>query len=283
MMPFVCPLRSFGLTKRSFGHTKIRKIAMIGKIVGDLALQETDVIDAPRSSSDAIAETLITDIKLGRQPKGVPLPTERELCERFDASRPTVRAALSQMQMRGYLDAQPGHRPRATSPSLDGILRGAADHIRDILGDAEAGAHLEQMRQFIETGAARAATMRADTVQLAKLKEALARNAATIGTPDFAATDIAFHRALVSVVGNPILLTLHDMFVSRLFADRPPVVDPAANDRISHDEHRAIYTAILDGDVAAATNVIEAHLARSLRRRLKAAALETGHISAQQD
>ena len=58
---------------------------MIGKIVGDLALQETDVIDAPRSSSDAIAETLITDIKLGRQPKGVPLPTERELCERFDA------------------------------------------------------------------------------------------------------------------------------------------------------------------------------------------------------
>lgn len=259
------------------------KLAMIGKIVGDLALQETDVIDAPRSSSDAIAETLITDIKLGRQPKGVPLPTERELCERFDASRPTVRAALSQMQMRGYLDAQPGHRPRATSPSLDGILRGAADHIRDILGDAEAGAHLEQMRQFIETGAARAATMRADTVQLAKLKEALARNAATIGTPEFAATDIAFHRALVSVVGNPILLTLHDMFVSRLFADRPPVVDQAANDRISHDEHRAIYTAILDGDVAAATNVIEAHLARSLRRRLKAAALETGNISAQQD
>ncbi|PWK59188.1 GntR family transcriptional regulator [Roseicyclus mahoneyensis] len=241
--------------------------------LGGLVLRETDVIDAPRSSSDAIAEVLIADIKAGRQPKGEPLPTERELSERFDASRPTVRAALSQMQMRGYLEAQPGHRPRASSPSLDSILRGAADHIRDILGDAEAGAHLEQMRQFIETGAARAATMRADTVHLAKLNEALTRNAEAIGTPDFAQTDIAFHRALVSVVGNPILLTLHDMFVSRLFADRPPVADPIANDRISHEEHRAIYTAILDGDVAAATDVMEAHLARSLRRRLKAAAL----------
>lgn len=243
-------------------------------------MRGTETIDAPRTSSDAIAEALIADIKLGRQPKGAPLPTERELSDRFDASRPTVRAALSQMQLRGYLEAQPGHRPRATSPSLDSILRGAADHIRDILGDAEAGAHLEQMRQFIETGAARAATMRADTVQLAKLKEALARNAETIGTPQFAATDIAFHRALVSVVGNPILLTLHDMFVSRLFADRPPVADPLGNDRISYDEHRAIYGAILDGDVAAATDVIEAHLARSLRRRLKAAALEGGGATA---
>lgn len=229
-------------------------------------------MDAPRSSSDAIAEALIADIKEGSLPRGEPLPTERELSERFEASRPTVRAALSQMQMRGYLNAQPGHRPRAASPSLDSVLRGAGDHIRDVLGDAEAGAHLEQMRQFIETGAARAATMRADTVQLAKLKDALDRNAEAIGTPGFAATDIAFHRVLVSVVGNPILLTLHDMFVSRLFAERPPVPDAASNDRISHEEHRAIYSAILDGDVAAATNVMETHLARSLRRRLKAAA-----------
>lgn len=241
--------------------------------------RDHDLLDAPRNSSDAIAEMLIADIKQGRQPKGEPLPTERELSDRFDASRPTVRAALSQMQMRGYLDAQPGHRPRATSPSLDSVLRGAANHIRDILGDAEAGAHLEQMRQFIETGAARAATMRADTVHLAKLNEALTRNFEAIGTPDFAATDIAFHRALVSVVGNPILLTLHDMFVSRLFADRPAVADPVTNDRISHEEHRAIYAAILDGDVAAATDVMEGHLARSLRRRLKAAALASADLA----
>ena len=230
-------------------------------------------LDQSRNSSDAIAEALIADIRHGRQPVGAPLPTERELCERFDASRPTIRAALSQMQLRGYVDGQPGHRPRAVVPSLESILRGAGDHILEIMSDAEAAAHVEQMRLFIETGAARAAAMRADTVHLAKLNEALSRNAEAIGTPDFAATDIAFHRALVAVVGNPVLLTLHDMFVSRLIAGLPPVPDPIENDRITHAEHRAIYTAVLDGDVAAAADVMETHLARSLRRRLKAAAL----------
>lgn len=230
--------------------------------------------EGAKNSSDTIAAALIADIKKGTLATDEPLPTEREMCDRFGASRPTVRAALSNLQMRGYVHALPGHRPRAALPSLESALRGGADLIRDVLGDAEAGAHLEQMRMYIETGAAREATKRADTVQLAKLDRALEVNAAAIGTSDFPATDIAFHRALVSVVGNPILLTLHDMFVSRLFAERPPVANATANDRISHDEHRAIYTAILDGDVAAATDVMEAHLSRSLRRRLKAAAMQ---------
>lgn len=236
-------------------------------------MSENIALDMPRNSSDAIAEALIADIRHGRQKVGEPLPTERELCERFDASRPTIRAALSQMQMRGYIDGQPGHRPRAVVPSLESILRGAGDHILEIMSDAEAAAHVEQMRLFIETGAARAAATRADTVHLAKLNNALVRNAEAIGTADFAATDIAFHRALVSVVGNPVLLTLHDMFVSKLISGLPPVPDPVENDRVTHEEHRVIYTAILDGDVAAAADMMESHLARSLRRRLKAAAL----------
>jgi DNA-binding FadR family transcriptional regulator len=226
-----------------------------------------------RSGSVAIASTLISEIKEGALEVDAPLPTERELCDRFSASRPTVREALAQMQMQGYATAQPGHRPRAAKPSIDGILRGAGDLIRDFMGDVEAGAHLEQMRQFIEMGAAREAAARAGTVQLAKLQDALVRNGATIGTPDFAATDIAFHRALVTVVGNPVLLMLHDMFVSQLIAQRPATDDPEGHDRIAHEEHRAIHAAILDGDVASATEVMERHLARSFRNRLKAAAL----------
>jgi DNA-binding FadR family transcriptional regulator len=226
-----------------------------------------------RTSSAAIAEALIVDIKIGTLPVDTQLPTERQLCDRFASSRPTVREALGQMQMQGYLTAQAGHRPRAAKPSLDGILRGAGDLIRDLLGDAEAGAHLEQMRQFIEMGAAREAATRADTVHLAKLQEALARNGAAIGTADFATTDIAFHRALVMVVGNPLLLTLHDMFVSQLIAQRPLTDDAASNNRIAYDEHRAIHGAVLDGDVAVATEVMERHLARSFRNRLRAAEL----------
>lgn len=222
-----------------------------------------------RRTSDAIAEALIAGIRAGQIAADDPLPTERELCDRFGASRPTVRQALAQLQMRGYATADAGRRPRATKPSLIDVLRGAGDHIREILGDAESGAHLEQMRQFIETGAVREAASHAGNVQIAKLKAALDRNYEAIGTGDFAATDIAFHAALVSIVGNPVILTLHDLFVSELLRQRPRVEDQAAHDRRSYEEHLAIFQAILDGDAAQATAVMDRHLARSYRLRLK--------------
>lgn len=231
---------------------------------------DADNIHAQRRTPDLIADTLIAEIRSGTFQPETPLPTERDLCERFSASRPTVREALAQMQMRGYLTAGAGKRPRATLPSITTVLRGAGDLIREVLGDAESGAHLEQMRQFIETGATREAAKRADNIQLAKLQAALARNFETVGTADFALTDIAFHRALVSVVGNPVILALHDMFVSTMIAQRPPTPNALRYDQIAYDEHREIYQAVLDGDAVTATDVMDRHLTRSYRARLKA-------------
>jgi GntR family transcriptional regulator, sialic acid-inducible nan operon repressor len=232
---------------------------------------ETQMLDMAetRRASETIAEALIAEIRAGVMAQEAPLPTERELCERFNASRPTVREALAQMQLRGYVTAGAGRRPRASKPSLQTVLQAAGGHVREILGDAESGAHLEQMRQFIETGAAREAAMRADNVQLSKLQAALERNFDAIGTGAFPGTDIAFHRALVSVIGNPVILALHDMFVSAMLAARPQNEDPDRYDRNSYDEHRQIYQAILDGDVITATDVMDRHLARSYRARLK--------------
>ncbi len=231
---------------------------------------QTDSLHAQRRTPDVIANTLIAEIRSGAFKSDAPLPTERDLCDRFSVSRPTVREALSQMQMRGYATAGAGKRPRAALPSIETVLSSTGTLIREILGDAEGGAHLEQMRQFVEVGATREAAKRADTIQLAKLQAALERNFKAIGTADFAPTDIAFHRALVSVVGNPVILTLHDMFVTTMIAHRPPTDDATRYDRVAYDEHRGIYQAILEGDVAAAADVMDRHLARSYRARLEA-------------
>ncbi|TNF17936.1 MAG: FCD domain-containing protein [Rhodobacteraceae bacterium] len=230
----------------------------------------------PRNTPDVIADALIADIRQDRYPPGSPLPTERELCERFSASRPTVRESIAQLQIRGYVTGGAGKRPRAALPSITGVLKGAGDHIREIFGDAQSGAHLEQMRQFIETGAAREAAKRADNAQLTKLMTALEANGRAIGTECFATTDIAFHRALVAVVGNPIILALHDMFVKTMIAHRPPTDDPKRYDRIAYDEHVEIYQAVLNGDVLAATDVMDRHLTRSYRARLQVPRLSPG-------
>lgn len=219
---------------------------------------------------DRIADVLVTQIKSGDLKVGDALPTERELCEQFSTSRPTVREALSQLQLRGYVETGSGKRPRVTAPSIEDVLTAAAGNISEILGNVESAAHLEQMRQFIEAGAARVAAAHSSNVQVAKMRSALEENFAAIGSNDFAATDIAFHRAIVSVVGNPIILKLHDMFVSTLLAQRPDLDDPRAYDEMAYEEHRKIYEAVLNGDVVAATDLIDAHLERSYRSRLAA-------------
>lgn len=55
-----------------------------------------------------IKEELLDRIKTGQYKKGDQIPTELELCEEFNASRTTVRVALNQLTMEGYLIRQQG-------------------------------------------------------------------------------------------------------------------------------------------------------------------------------
>ena len=110
--------------------------------------------------------------------------------------------------------------------------------------------------------------MRGDRIQMARLHDALERNERAIGKPEFAETDTAFHREIVSIVGNPVILTLHDMFVSDLLARRPRVDDQAHHNAVDFADHREIYNAVLQGDVMTATDVMDRHLVRSYRARL---------------
>ncbi len=215
-----------------------------------------------------IAASLEARIQSGEVAPGTPLPTERALCEEFATSRPTVREAMLLLQGRGYVSLEAGRRPRASKPTLDGILTSAANHISNLLGDAESGAHLEQMRQFIEAAAARIAAGNATSIQLHQIKAALEKSQASIDTDDFPQSDIAFHRAIVAVVGNPIILRLHDMFVSTMLANRPSGSPLRTTDRISHDEHVGIYEAIVAGDAMKAAELTDQHLMRSYRVRL---------------
>ncbi|WP_208976369.1 FCD domain-containing protein [Polycladidibacter hongkongensis] len=218
--------------------------------------------------SDQLCQALIEEINSGTVQVGEPLPTERELCERFNASRPTVREALSLMQIKGYVDTEPGKRPRAAKPSIEQIVRSAGELIRNLLSDDEIGAHVEQMRQFVEIGAVREAAKRATNLQIAQIKATLEANFKAIESDDFPATDIAFHRSIVAVIGNPLILTLHDMFVSSMVKLRPAERDIIEHNQMVYEEHRQLYEAILAGDVNEAAIIIDRHLARSYRSRL---------------
>ncbi|WP_393965637.1 GntR family transcriptional regulator [Exiguobacterium sp. S22-S28] len=65
-------------------------------------------METNQSLHSYIKEELLDRIKSGLYQAGQQLPTEYELCEDFDVSRTTVRAALNQLTLEGYLIRQQG-------------------------------------------------------------------------------------------------------------------------------------------------------------------------------
>lgn len=90
-----------------------------------------------------VARDLADGIASGRFPVGSLLPTELELCERFGASRHTVRAALRELQELGLVSRRKrvGTRVEAAQPaagfneslaSIEDLVQLAATHVRAV-------------------------------------------------------------------------------------------------------------------------------------------------------
>ena len=65
-------------------------------------------VNKPQPRYLRISEELLSDIGAGKFPVGSMLPTELELCERFEVSRFTVREALRRLQEMGLLHRRRG-------------------------------------------------------------------------------------------------------------------------------------------------------------------------------
>ncbi|WP_068088774.1 FCD domain-containing protein [Polycladidibacter stylochi] len=221
-------------------------------------------------ASGSIVAALISDINNNLLADGHPMPTERELCERFDASRTVVREALLTLQLKGYMDVGSGRRPRVTKPSLETVVKSITELMTNIVGQSEAAAQLEQLRLFLECGAIREVTGRATNLQIARIKQALEENYQALGNDNFVKTDVAFHRAIIEVVSNPFILAVYDNFLEKMIASRPEGDARLEHERVVYQEHLAMYEAILNGNGIEASELMRKHLERSYRARLLA-------------
>jgi GntR family transcriptional regulator len=70
--------------------------------------RRVDAADTPATRYSSVAHALKTDIADGRFEVGVKLPTEFELCGRFNVSRSTVRQALAELESAGLVKRRQG-------------------------------------------------------------------------------------------------------------------------------------------------------------------------------
>lgn len=217
---------------------------------------------------EKLSQTVIRQIELlilrGILRPGERLPSERELSERMDVSRPSLREAVSDLQDRGLLVARPN----------------AGIYVADVLGSAFAPAlvdlfsrHDEAVFDYIAfrrdmegLAAERAARLASDT-DLMVINAICEKMEAAHGKrdpSDEAALDAEFHMAIIEASHNVVMLhmmrSMFDLLRQGVFYNRQMMFKARTTREALLDQHVAINAALQARDPNAARSAVEAHL-----------------------
>jgi DNA-binding FadR family transcriptional regulator len=234
-----------------------------------------------RKLRDGVVDQLLAAIEGGSYVAGAALPSERELMAQMGVGRPAVREALLALEQRGLVAIAHGKRARVLEPDP----LGAAELARRITlattqaldRHASSADDLTEARRLFETTMVRLAAERATPGGIALLKRALLDNRRAISdSAAYLATDMALHRNIAALAGNPLCTAVGDALFTWLPRFRMRMVHVDGANLLSHDEHARIVERIAARDPAGAVTAIEAHLARShsLYDRLGAGSIE---------
>lgn len=216
----------------------------------------------PPRASERVASGILEAIGQGTWKAGDRLPPERELMELYGVGRSAVREAIAALASRGTLRVRPGFRPVIQDRGYETALSTFGETVLAMMGEKTGIENLFGMRVFVEAALVRHAARHATPRDVAELREALERNRAAISDPEaFYRTDVAFHRVLYAIPGNPILPTIHKLYVEWLYRHwiRMPR-NPEIN-RMNHAAHAAIFNAIVKRDPDEAEELLTSHLA----------------------
>ena len=233
---------------------------MPGELVATGVTRADEAVFRPVRAGNAFEETverLLSAIRLGVVPPGGRLPAERELAATLKVSRVTVREAIRALGEAGYVASRRG-RYGGTF-----VLRSDAWAERDPARRPKA-ADIEDaltLRAALEVGAAEAAAgAQLGPHERRHLRKRL-EDCAAARLPDYRSMDSRLHLAIAEVAGSTSLTAaVADvrMRVNELLDGIPLLQRNLAH---SNDQHRAIVTAVLDGEPEAARRAMAEHLA----------------------
>ena len=213
-----------------------------------------------------IADQITDAILSGELTPGEPLPTERELGDRFGASRASIREALRALEAQGLLipdDGNPTQPRLVTTNAPTGHFR---ESIAQLLRLCRVSMpDLVEFRCVLEGAAVERAAERRDAALIADAERALEECLLHEGNVDtFEAADIRFHVALSRASGNEVMLlvmqALRETVTRRLFDALKVMPDPTAAMHTLNAEHEQIFGAIKAGKGTEARDLMLSHI-----------------------
>ncbi|HOZ72316.1 MAG TPA: GntR family transcriptional regulator [Spirochaetales bacterium] len=207
------------------------------------------VEDRKQTIADKVAFRLERLVLGGELKPGDRLPPERELAERFSASRNGVREAIRRLETLGLLSTEPQSgtyvRDYLRDASFDLIL-----HVMRRADDLDPALLLDllEYRMMLMTTAARLAATRDPMACSADLANMAAALSATRDPAEAAELDFRFHDRIVKGAGNVLFRSMQNtsrelhLFYTRRFYSLPGALEATAAQQL------AIAKAIGSGD-----------------------------------
>jgi GntR family carbon starvation induced transcriptional regulator len=203
-----------------------------------------------------------------------PLPTRAQWADRrLRAAILTGELAPGEKIRPAHLAAQWGVSPTPLREALlrleaDGLVESVPHRGRRVTTVSRHALHqLYELRLLLEPVALRKAMAQRDKIDTERVKAARAALHASPGFADVVQHEQLhrdFHRALFEACGSPWLLSLTDTLSVHSARYRLLSTEPRGGAPAVEDEHDALVTAFLAGDVEAAVAQLEAHISRTL-------------------
>src|ERR1700712_1858267 len=169
----------------------------------------TDLKLVPRRRErlgDQLYGQILEQIVSGALNEGDKLPSENQICQSFQVSRPTVREALMRLHADGLVTTRQG--------SGTFVLKRPSDHLTRLAKVSDIAGMLRclEVRIALEGQAAALAARRRTPNQMDRISEALtALQVSFEGTAVPARADFEFHLAVAQASGNALFADLLEM------------------------------------------------------------------------
>lgn len=213
---------------------------------------------------EEVVEQIRQLMENGSLKPGDKLLSERELAEKLQVSRASVREALRALEMMGFVEIKAGGGTFIKETSGDDIIQPLAMFL-----SIEKGSFFEiyEIRKIFEIAAAHLAAQRATPGDLARIEENLERMKAALTEDDSEkgeGSDAAFHFSIAEATQNGWLLrllnTIADSFNKSISVARRQLYLTPGHPQILIEQHTKIYEAIRDKNPILAQRTMLEHL-----------------------
>jgi GntR family transcriptional repressor for pyruvate dehydrogenase complex len=225
------------------------------------------VVDIQKISSrkiyEVIADQIQKQITGGVLKPGDKLPSTKDLAEKFQVGRSTVREALSALKAMGLLEIHQGEGCYVRSIESQDLDLPVFD---SLLMNRETVVELIEARKALEISNAGLAAQKRTTEDVAKFEEILRNMEHFLGNEtEGERSDMLFHLTLAKATHNSLMIRMIDSISTQMQTAiretrRLQMYSIKTVSKQLWQEHKAIFEAIRDQDAEAAQEAMKRHL-----------------------